>query len=50
MGVAFRSPPTRPGPVLAEVDARLHGQVEAQWLQSGPEVWQVQLRRVAVPD
>lgn len=38
-----------PGPVLAEIDARLGGQVEAQWLQSGPEVWQVRLERVAVP-
>jgi uncharacterized protein (DUF2249 family) len=36
-----------PRPVLAEVDARFHGQVEAQWLQSGPEVWQVRLERVA---
>jgi uncharacterized protein (DUF2249 family) len=38
-----------PRPVLAEVDARFPGQVEAQWLRSGPEIWQLRLERVAAP-
>jgi uncharacterized protein (DUF2249 family) len=38
-----------PRPVLAEVDARFREQIETRWLQSGPEVWQVRLERVAVP-
>jgi uncharacterized protein (DUF2249 family) len=36
-----------PAPVLAELDHQFGGQVQAQWLQSGPEVWQVRLERVA---
>ena len=31
----------------AEVDARFGGQVEVRYLQSGPEVWQVRVQRVA---
>jgi hypothetical protein len=42
-------PGTRPGPVLAEIDNRFGAQVQTQWLQSGPEVWQVRLERVAAP-
>ena len=38
-----------PRPVLAEVDARLPGQVRTQWLQSGPRVWQVRLERLTPP-
>jgi uncharacterized protein (DUF2249 family) len=36
-----------PRPVLAEIDERFSGQVQVQWLQSGPEMWQVRLERVA---
>lgn len=39
--------PRAPRPVLAEVESRFGAQIEAQWLQSGPEVWQVRLERVA---
>jgi uncharacterized protein (DUF2249 family) len=38
-----------PRPVLAEIDDRFGGQVQAQWLQSGPEVWQVRLERATAP-
>lgn len=38
--------PHAPRPVLAEVDAHYTGQIQTQWLQSGPEVWQVRLHRV----
>lgn len=38
-----------PRPVLAEIDGRFGAQVRTQWLQSGPEVWQVRLERVAAP-
>lgn len=36
-----------PRPVLTEIDDRFGTQVQTQWLQSGPEVWQVRLERVA---
>jgi uncharacterized protein (DUF2249 family) len=36
-----------PRPVLAEVDGRFGAQIQTQWLQSGPEVWQVRLERLA---
>jgi uncharacterized protein (DUF2249 family) len=36
-----------PRPVLAEIDERFGAQIHTQWLQSGPEVWQVRLERVA---
>lgn len=39
--------PHAPRPLLAEVDARFGGQVEVRYLQSGPEVWQVRVQRVA---
>ncbi|MGX6608513.1 DUF2249 domain-containing protein [Micromonosporaceae bacterium Da 78-11] len=35
------------GPVLAEVDDHSGGQICSRWLQSGPEVWQVRLERMA---
>jgi uncharacterized protein (DUF2249 family) len=38
-----------PRPVLAEIDDRFGAQVQTQWLQSGPEVWQVRLERIAAP-
>lgn len=36
-----------PRPVLTEVNDRFGAQVQTQWLQSGPEVWQVRLERLA---
>lgn len=38
-----------PRPVLAEIGDRFGAQIQAQWLQSGPEVWQVRLERLAAP-
>ena len=38
-----------PRPVLAEIDDRFGAQVQTQWLQTGPEVWQIRLERVAAP-
>ncbi len=38
-----------PRPVLAEIGDRFGAQVQAQWLQAGPEVWQVRLERLATP-
>jgi uncharacterized protein (DUF2249 family)/iron-sulfur cluster repair protein YtfE (RIC family) len=38
-----------PRPVLAEIDARFGTRVQAQWLQSGPQVWQVRLERTTEP-
>jgi uncharacterized protein (DUF2249 family) len=38
-----------PRPVLTEIDDRFGAAVQAQWLQSGPEVWQVRLERTAAP-
>ncbi|GAB1640815.1 DUF2249 domain-containing protein [Krasilnikovia sp. MM14-A1259] len=40
--------PHAPRPLLAEIDARYAGQVAAQWLQTGPDVWQVRLHRNSV--
>jgi uncharacterized protein (DUF2249 family) len=37
--------PHAPRPLLAEIDARYRGQVDTQWLQDGPDVWQVRLHR-----
>lgn len=34
-----------PRPVLVELDERFGGRIQAQWLQSGPDVWQVRLER-----
>ena len=36
-----------PRPVLAEIDDRFGGRIQTQWLQSGPDVWQVRLERGA---
>ncbi len=38
-----------PRPVLAEIGDRFGAQVRTRWLQSGPEVWQVRLERIAAP-
>jgi uncharacterized protein (DUF2249 family) len=37
--------PHAPRPLLAEIDARYPGQIDTQWLQDGPEVWQIRLHR-----
>ncbi|GAB1692197.1 DUF2249 domain-containing protein [Krasilnikovia sp. M28-CT-15] len=37
--------PHAPRPLLAEIDARYGGQMAAEWLQDGPDVWQIRLRR-----
>lgn len=37
-----------PRPVLVEIDDRFGGQIQAQWLQSGPDVWQIRLERSTV--
>lgn len=39
--------PHAPRPLLAEIEARFTGQFDVEWLQSGPDVWQIRLRRVA---
>lgn len=40
--------PHAPRPLLAEIDARYAGQVSAEWLQDGPDVWQIRLHRLPV--
>jgi uncharacterized protein (DUF2249 family) len=40
--------PHAPLPLLAEIDARYGGRVAAEWLQEGPDVWQIRLHRPAV--
>lgn len=37
--------PHAPLPLLAEIDRRFPGQVDSQWLQEGPETWQIRLQR-----
>jgi uncharacterized protein (DUF2249 family) len=37
--------PHAPRPLLAQIDARYPGQIETQWLQEGPDVWQIRLHR-----
>lgn len=37
--------PHAPRPLLAEVETRYGGQFAVDWLQSGPEVWQLRLQR-----
>jgi uncharacterized protein (DUF2249 family) len=39
--------PHAPLPLLAEIGARYEGQVAADWLQDGPEIWQIRLHRTA---
>lgn len=38
-----------PRPVLAEIGDRFGAQIDTQWLQAGPQVWQIRLERVTVP-
>ncbi|GAA2358560.1 DUF2249 domain-containing protein [Dactylosporangium salmoneum] len=40
--------PHAPRPLLAEIDARYPGQIDTEWLQEGPDVWQIRLHRQAV--
>ncbi|MET7396263.1 DUF2249 domain-containing protein [Dactylosporangium sp. NPDC005572] len=37
--------PHTPRPLLAEIDARHPGQIDTDWLQDGPDVWQLRLHR-----
>jgi len=37
--------PHAPLPLLAEIDHRFPGQIDSEWLQEGPEVWQIRLHR-----
>jgi uncharacterized protein (DUF2249 family) len=37
--------PHAPMPLLAEIDRRFPGQIDGEWLQEGPDVWQVRLHR-----
>jgi uncharacterized protein (DUF2249 family) len=41
--------PHAPRPVLAQIDERFPGQIEARWLESGPEVWRIRLERLSQP-
>lgn len=40
--------PHAPRPLLAEIEARYRGQIDTQWLQEGPDVWQIRLHRQPV--
>lgn len=40
--------PHAPRPLLTEIDARYPGQIDTQWLQDGPDVWQLRLHRQPV--
>jgi uncharacterized protein (DUF2249 family) len=40
--------PHAPRPLLAQIEARYGGQVSVDWLQSGPEAWQLRLLRTPV--
>lgn len=37
--------PHAPHPLLAEIEARYAGQFAVEWLQNGPDVWQIRLHR-----
>jgi uncharacterized protein (DUF2249 family) len=37
--------PHAPLPLLAEINQRFPGQIDHEWLQEGPDVWQVRLHR-----
>jgi uncharacterized protein (DUF2249 family) len=37
--------PHAPRPLLAEIEQRYLGQFATEWLQEGPEVWQLRLHR-----
>jgi uncharacterized protein (DUF2249 family) len=40
--------PHAPLPLLAEIGARYPGQIDVEWLQDGPDVWQIRLHRQPV--
>jgi uncharacterized protein (DUF2249 family) len=42
--------PHAPRPLLAEIGARYHGQMDVEWLQDGPDVWQIRLRRLSLAE
>jgi uncharacterized protein (DUF2249 family) len=37
--------PHAPKPLLAEIERRFPGQIDTEWLQRGPDVWQIRLHR-----
>jgi uncharacterized protein (DUF2249 family)/iron-sulfur cluster repair protein YtfE (RIC family) len=37
--------PHAPLPLLAEIERRFPGQIDREWLQEGPDVWQIRLHR-----
>ncbi len=37
--------PHAPMPLLGEIDQRFPGQIDREWLQEGPDVWQIRLHR-----
>ncbi|MFG3700761.1 DUF2249 domain-containing protein [Micromonospora sp. NPDC047620] len=41
--------PHAPRPLLAEIDQRYGGAVTTEWLQDGPQVWQIRLSRTLTP-
>jgi uncharacterized protein (DUF2249 family)/iron-sulfur cluster repair protein YtfE (RIC family) len=41
--------PHAPRPLLAEIESRYRGGMAAEWLQDGPQTWQVRLSRQPVP-
>ncbi|MEV4138802.1 DUF2249 domain-containing protein [Dactylosporangium sp. NPDC049742] len=41
--------PHAPRPLLAEIDQRYAGRFATEWLQSGPDTWQIRLHRTPVP-
>jgi uncharacterized protein (DUF2249 family) len=38
--------PHAPRPLLTEIATRYPGQIDVQWLQDGPDVWQIRLHRL----
>ena len=38
--------PHAPRPLPGEIATRYGGQIGAQWLQDGPDVWQIRLHRL----
>ena len=34
-----------PRPLLAGIERRFPGQIDSEWLQQGPDVWQIRLHR-----
>jgi len=40
--------PHAPLPLLSQIDQRYNGQFTAEWLQEGPDVWQIRLHRAGL--